>query len=411
MNNKIKLTLLLLLLCILAIAQVNQYKFRRELHGIKNQWHKIILPNEIFSKVSADLPDLRIYGITKNNDTIEAPYILQVATEKADEKEVACKLINQSKNDKGYYYTFKLPAEIDASQINLHFKQQNFDWRVSVEGSQDQLDWFSIVENYRILSIKNELTSFTFNRVVFPRSTYRYLRLHVSSKQKPELETASISLDETIDGNFRKYSIQPLKTDEDKKNKQTIIDINLETLVPVSYLKFYVKEKFDYYRPVKILYPADSIKTLQGWNYYYKTLSSGTLNSIEENKFGSNSTIVKQIRVVIENQDNAPLHIDSVEVKGYVHELVARFTEPATYYLTYGNKSAEKPQYDIERFKDKIPATLLELQLGDEQLFNKAPQEKIVPLFLNKKWLWSVMAIIIVLLGWFSLKMIREKSQ
>jgi len=33
----------------------------------------------------------------------------------------------------------------------------------------------------------------------------------------------------------------------------------------------------------------------------------------------------------------------------------------------------------------------------------------IEPLFKNKTWLWTIMAVIILLLGWFSIKMMNKK--
>ena len=59
-----------------------------------------------------------------------------------------------------------------------------------------------------------------------------------------------------------------------------------------------------------------------------------------------------------------PLHFDSLQVKGYVYELIARFIDPATYYLSYGKNEDEKPIYDLDRFAEKIPNTMTQLNLG-----------------------------------------------
>ena len=74
--------------------------------------------------------------------------------------------------------------------------------------------------------------------------------------------------------------------------------------------------------------------------------------------------ICQNLKIIIYNQDNQALSIDSIQVKGYIHEIVARFTEPANYFLTYGNEKAVKASYDIERFTDKIPDTLKALKLA-----------------------------------------------
>ena len=79
--------------------------------------------------------------------------------------------------------------------------------------------------------------------------------------------------------------------------------------------------------------------------------------------------------------------------------------------LVYGIQKGLKPNYDIDHFTDKIPAVVTELTLGSEQLIEKKAEHKQVPLFQNKLWLWAIMTIIIVILGWFSLRMIKHKDK
>jgi hypothetical protein len=390
-------------------GQIEEYTYKRELSGITQQWHKIILPDDVFGKISQDFSDIRIFGITEQNDTIEAPYLLRSATAKVSDKEVKFKIINTSHNKDGYYFTFEIPDTEPINQINLDFSQKNFDWRIKLEGSQNQVDWFTIIDNYRILSIKNEITDFQFTKLIFPDSEYRYFRLLIKSNEKPELASASLVRQEIIEGTFRNYSIRKNDIKENRKTRQTEIDLELQLPVPVSHLKISVKDTFDYYRPVTIKYLADSIKTEQGWKYNYTTLASGTLNSLEENVFQFKRTTVQKLKIFIHNQANQALTIDSIEAKGEVHELVARFNEGATYFLVYGNKAAARPDYDIGRFADNVPKKLTSLTLGNELDIEKAETPITYPLFKNKIWLWLIITAIIVLLGWFTLKMIRKE--
>jgi hypothetical protein len=391
-------------------GQMNEYNYKRALKGRSGQWHKIMLPDGVFGKISRNLTDIRIFGITTGNDTIEAPYLLQLATEKISSKEVEFKILNTSRNDKGHYFTFEIPTTEPINQIQLDFKQKNFDWRIKLEGSQNQIDWFTVAEDYRILSIQNEITDFQFTKLIFPSSKYRFFRISIDSQEKPELTVASIAQHEIIDGTFRNYSIRQFDINERRGTKQTEIGIELQMPVPISYLKIDVKDSFDYYRPVTIKYLTDSIKTEQGWKFNYNTLTSGTLNSIEKNEFKFNSTLVQKLKIIIHNQDNQPLTIDTIQVKGYVHQLIARFTKQATYFLTYGNKTATSPKYDLDHFTDKIPQTLTTIALGNELIIEKKEASVIDPLFKNKIWLWLIMTVIILLLGWFSIKMIRKNE-
>lgn len=400
---------LFFLVCRYAVAQMDTYDYARELQGVPGQWHKIELPDDIFGKTLYNLNDIRIFGLTPGKDTIEVPYLLQLATDKIEEKEVPFKILNASSNSRGYYFTFQTLTDNPVNEISLTIGQPDFDWRIALEGSQDQSEWFTIIRDYRILSIRNELTDFAFTKLYFPVSKYRYFRLYFNSREKPVLSGVTIAQKEILEGELRIFPAGKLNITNNKEAKQTEIGIALPMPVPVSCLRIGVKDTVDYYRPVSIQYIRDSVKTEKGRLYEYGMLASGILNSMEEATFKCNSTVVQNLKVVIDNRDNPPLIIDSILVEGYVHKLLARFTENARYFLVYGNAKAEKPSYDLGFFTDKIPATLTALALGDEQKRQKELTAMPEPLFKNKAWLWAVMVVIIVLLGWFSLKMIRGK--
>jgi hypothetical protein len=411
MKIKTRFAFIFLLCFSYGFAQTNQHYYKREISGINNQWHKIIIPDEIFSKIARDFSDVRIIGLKKNKDTINASYILQIDKEKISQKEAVVYLVNQSKNNNGYYYTFEIPSNDPINQIHLDFGQNNFDWKSALEGSHNQQDWFTITEDYRILSIKNKSTDYQFTKVIFPDSRYRYFRLLIKSAKDPELVKTRLLLDSITEGNYKKYAIRSIKIEEEKQEKRTVIEIDLKSMVPVSKLTITTENNFHFYRPVNIEYLEDSIRTERGWVYNYTRLASATLSSLEKNSFRFNSTILKKLRVIIENHDNAPLQPDIFVVEGYIHKLICRITEPASYFLTYGDLELSKPQYDLERFTNEIPQELTSLTLGSEQLVVKAQAPRKKPLFENKAWLWAIISIIIVLLGWFSIRMIKAKQE
>ncbi len=407
MNMKIKVLFFFGCLCsTFAFAQLDSYGYKMEVSGITEQWHRITLPDAAFEKISPDMNDLRIYGITAN-DTLEAPYLLLVGTEKKRRKKIDFKLLNASSNDKGHYFTYEIPSSETINEIQLDFENENFDWKIRLEGSHDQQEWFTILKEYRILSIKNEQTDYSFTDLNFANSKYRFYRLLVKSGKKPALSTANISLDAKIDANYRDYGIA--YTNIKNENKQTLIDIDLKKRLPVSFLKINVSDTFDYYRPYTISYRSDSVATEKGMKFMYTDIQSGTLNPIEKNELHFTGILAQKLRITVQNYDNQPLNIEEIEAKGNVHELAVRFTEPADYYLAYEKTNARKPQYDISRATSKIPENLSDLKLGEEQVILKKRTPVISPLFENKIWLWAIMGTVILVLGAFTLKMMRKK--
>ncbi len=410
MSLKINSFLFLMLLSsVLTYGQFNQYEYKRTLKGVSGLWHEVTIPDSVLAKVSSDFSDLRVYGVTEN-DTLEAPFLLNASEKKNEQSKRAFSLINSSYNAKGYFFTFKLQDGGLINEIHLDLKNQNFDWLVNLEGSQDQTEWFTLLEDYRVLSIHNKQTNFAYTKLKFPNSEYAYYRIRIKSSKKPLLSKATVHMTRTLEAQFKDYPIHSLKVENDEATQKTLLHIDLKQRLPISYLKIEVADSLEYYRPITIQFISDSIETEKGWRYNYATLSSGILNSATENEFTFESAFSKKLLVQIHNYDNLPLEIERIEAKGYQHKLTMRLSKAANYFLVYGNKKARKPRYDIEQAVLNIPANPGRLSLGKEVQILKEKSADKEPLFKNKVWLWMLMGVIILLLGWFSIRMIRAKA-
>ncbi|WP_430936078.1 DUF3999 family protein [Saccharicrinis sp. 156] len=408
MKSRYIVFLLFILLNSLMCAQIEKYKYKREILNINETWHRLELPDNMFGNLEDNLADIRIYGITPYKDTVEAPYFLKENVPQTSVKKIRFKTINKSHDKNGYYYTFELKEGVSVNEIELDFTRKNFDWQVRLEGSSDSKEWFTILDDYRIVSIVNDFTDFQFNKLSFSSSKYKYLRLFIPATKNPRLSSAALVQSSTLDGEGKKYPVKNFYVTENKKYKTTEIEVDFDDPVRAGKVTINIKSDFDYYRRVSIKLIQDSIETETGWVYRYGKLLIGTLNSLATNDFNFKSTTLKKMLVSIENNDNEPLDIESIEVTGYKHELNVRFAREATYYLFYGNEMALLPKYDIVRFQDQIPARLTALNLGDEErMFDR---KNIPPsAIFNKFWLWGVMVVVIVLLAWFSLKMLNGK--
>jgi hypothetical protein len=406
---KSSITLFFLFIVWAGISQNNNFQYQRSILGATDQWHRISLLDEMFGHLSYHLSDIRIYGITAAQDTVEVPYLLEEQKSTFSDQVVNIKIINETRSDKGFHYTFQLPPNKEINHIALNIGQHNYDWRINLEGSENQEDWFVISENYRILSIKNRSTDYTFNDLVFPVCNFRYLRLTIPSPIKPELNSARISLKKEAPGVLKSYNIVAFDVKEDDTNKKTIIDLDMAQPFPVSEFQINISDQVDYYRPMTIQYAGDSMKTGSGWTHQYRIISTQTLNNIDGNKFSIPTTRAKKFRFIIDYDDNQPLNIQDIEVFGYRHDLVVRLPEAESYFMLYGKNDAAEPRYDLGHFKKAIPADLKLLQLGPEHSLGDLSPSPRGPLFKNKLWLYLVMVIIVATLGWFTMKMMRKE--
>ncbi len=391
-----------------ALAQSPDFTYSREITGVAEAWHKVELPVDLFEKLNSNFSDLRIFGISDTQDTLEVPYLVKIHTGKSKSQAADFKIINRSADPTGHYFTFQMNEEILINQMKLNFADQNFDWLLKLEGSHDGNNWLRILDEYRIVSVKNEFTDYKFNTVNFPDSKYKYFKIKINSIKQPRLENAQIIKEDKIAPIFHQYQTKSIKIETDKKQKQTIVELTLHKRAPISSVKLAIESNVDYYRPVLFQYLVDSIATEKGWIQNYAHLHSATLSSTEESTFVFSSRQTARIKIIISNHDNEALSIHSAEALGYKHDLIARFPISDQFYLYYGNSRANHPKYDLLQFENKIPENLSLVTLNEEKLLQYPTIEDKIKWYEHSGVMWSIIGLIILLLAYFSIRMMRK---
>jgi hypothetical protein len=410
--TKISLLLCTIFSTTLVFSQMNSYAFKRKISGVSMGWNSIQIPNSVYGKINTSYSDIRIFGITQELDTFELPYLLRAKKNFSKTVEIQYELINRSKDEKGFYYTFKVQSDQLVNEINLSFGRVNFDWKIRLEGSHDQKGWKTILSNYRILSLENDQLNYSYTDLHLPQSDYTYFRLFIPDSIDPELALPVLKYKVDEIGEERNYSVISRSENRDTKNKITELKFELENAVPISEIKLTSDSDFDFYRRIEVYYWTDSLTTSKGTFPNYRKALESVFSSLDTSSFFISEVVAKHYKLVIHNEDNLPLDIGDVQFKGVAHELVAHFQQAADYFLVYGNKAASKGNYDIAYFQEKIPDHLKKLQLGSEMEVAKkiSKEEKDSPLFTNMLWLWILLGVIITVLGFFTYRMMRSEN-
>ena len=409
-NKLFLLPILLLIIQFQSQAQQDKYQYKRAINDVTVGWHDLEFPNDIYNKISKNFADIRLVGITSSGDTIKVPYLIENTRQKSVKNFVSFKKINTSHQKGRYFMTFEVKDNTSINQIEMDFVNQNFDMQVKLEGSNNQKEWFTVLDNYRILSIHNTQTIYQFTKIVFPDAKYKYFRVSAPSKLIINIKSVGLYQEKKGGNTLKTYQNTKFKYIKHNTKSNTRIEVTLPHKLPVSQISLTVKNPNDYYRSMHIMYLADSVKMPKGWHYNYRSLRWGTLTSIEDNSFTFSEKLTHKIRIDIINQDNQALDIKEIKIRGYAYKIKAHFDKKAQYLLLYGNKNARKPQYDLVHFKEKIPKNVTSLSLGNETVINDEKKAMSQPLFKNKNWLWAIMIIIIAVLGWFSFQMIRKMN-
>jgi hypothetical protein len=396
----------LVLFCItVGYSQHPSFLYKRKIDGISQQgWYSIAIPVNMFAHLERSFSDIRIYSIAAT-DTIEVPYLLKIQEEQVTEETIELPIYNKSKKNDILFFSFDTKSNA-VNHLDLNFEEQNYNGLVKIEGSNDQVEWYELVDKQRILSISNQSVQYSTSQVQFPNSNYRYLRVSIKSDIPLTLNNASFKHQHVKPGVIKKYkSVWEAKNDN--KYKQTIIDITISDVVPVNKIEIDASNDLDYYRSFTLEYASDSSKTPKGWTVFYSPLEQGYLTSIDKNIYSFNFQLAKKLRLTINNQDNAPLTINHISISGPEVKLLAHL-KPGEVHLFYGNKSLQSPSYDLARFEEKIPDTLSLATVRDEEaLQNNVPITN--PLITNKQWLWVVMLLAIGVMGFITFRMMQKR--
>ena len=263
------------------------YKRKIELQKDTLNWNAVEIPDEVYDKVKSDLSDIRIFGF-KDNDTVEVRYTIHKNPDFEFDKKQELKIINQSFSDGKYYFTVQTSNET-LNQLDLKFRNENFDWKVNLEGSHNQSQWFTILEDYRILAIHNSETNYRFEDLFFSDSKYKYYRISLKSQEQPNIKSVYSGRSQSKDSlYFRTIEIDKLVVKTDKKNKITTVEFSLEKPLPIYSVSLNPSKIIDFNRAVTVEYLKDSTKTEKGFIKHYSYFSSGILSSELGNMLTSN---------------------------------------------------------------------------------------------------------------------------
>lgn len=397
------LPVLILISAAASFAQIDNFALRREIIGAEPGWAKIALPDEIFARLSPAMTDIRVVGVREGGERFEVPYLLRQTAEYS-EREVAFKVLNKARGDGGHFVTFQNESGGTLNLIDLSFSKENFDWRVRLEGSNDQRSWFTVLDGYRIVGFRNNFTNYNFTTLRFADSEFRFFRLFVPSADDPEFVRASLVRRTSNEAALRSYEVKSFRVSEDKPYRSSVIDIDLANRVPITTLKLRVAGATDYYRPISIEYVAGTNPDNQS---VYRRGAADILSSFDREGLRFPVFVADKIRISISNQDSPPLQFEAVEIAGTPYEIVAQFPEKARYFLVYSKPETPKPQYDVANFADRIPEQIAVLTLGPEEASgDSAPAAS--PLLKSPLWIWPVLIIAIALMGFFAYRMLRS---
>lgn len=421
MTNHKQLSFLLLILLggTSLFSQVMPYQFQREITDVRTiGYHRIVLPAEVLSELKDDLSDLRIYQVPAGDSLPleEVPYLVEVQEGTDEYQKVPFRMINQASRREFSQAVMRKEADGTINHIQLELNKRNFDVRASLEGSENRLSWVTIKDDFRLVGIANGEVSYSYTTLNFTDSDYRFFRVRLYD---PELtvSAAEMNIWKQEEGRYQTFEISKWDPKNDTDKKITEVRIDLTDRYPVSQVQLDIGSTRDYFRPARLTYLKQRIETDQGPKEVWREFATSMLSSMEEADIIAPYRFTEALTLTIENYDDLPLNIQSLQVSGPVYELITELEVGNEYILAYSNANASRPRYDLVHFRNQIPWDDLvpaglgaEVEPVDEEAEKKEKAEASAKRMGNVL-LWAVMLLVIAVIGFVTVRMMRKSKE
>ena len=364
-------------------------------------YYKIPLSPDILAQLRSDLGDMRLY----DQQHKPVPYILiceksETTTSSIYQYPILENTYDPTKNTSRL--VIHNPGKRLIAGFNLVVRNTNIEKEITIKGSENQKNWFVIDKLYPLRFPANHGENTEIRKVEFPESNYEYFEMTMNDKNHDPIHIISAGITETHAANG-KYTIIPTPRIADKVMKgKNQITLSFSKIYEINRLKFKISNAGLYFRNAEICLEDTMHKQI-----YLKSIASFDISSGKSHAVNFEAVRTNKLILSIVNGDNLPLQISSINAYQLSNYLVASLDPKINCELFFGNPQLEAPKYDLDHFTDSIPTLLPEVRIGKWIALSQLQPEK-KSIFFNAVFLWIVIGIVIVALGIYSIRMIKE---
>jgi hypothetical protein len=397
MTRKFRNSICWVILPVISVhLQGQSFKYEAKIDPVsKAGFYAIYMTPALSSYVRTDFSDLRIND-EKNNPV---PWILG-SNIPASNPDIfrPLKIITNEIIDSGRTLLIienEPAAQTDA--IYLRIKNAAVSRTINLSGSEDMHKWFSIEENISLEKRFIKDKDSYLEKISFPLSSYRYFRIIIYNGKNDPLNiteaghntkrdpvSASLFI-ENPDGPYLR---------NDSSDHISYLTILNPRAYHISRVGLHIKGPKFFHRHVDLFHEQQLegsflISSDSAFNFFVPVFNDSSF----------------QLRIY--NEDNPPLGIAGVTTAQNAERIIA-WLEPGIHYqMKMKNEKTESPHYDLLNFKDSIPLIIPALTISVIEpvaINNPAPDKG----FFKKNWLWPVMIIVLLVLTFFTARLVRE---
>lgn len=370
-------------------------------------FYRIIVPPILDPYVNVDFSNVRIFDPLQK----EVPYLVQKESPLQYSKTFRTyEILENRKEKKHTTLVFKNGDSRPINNIYLSIKNAEVTTVAKLLGSDDRKNWFALKEHFVWMPANNPDGVTEIRIIDFPLSNYAYYQLQIDCRTSAPINILKAGYYEVNTEAGRYTEILPLQiTLVDSVKKHTGIKIRLDSTRIIDKLVVSMAGT-PYFLRESILYTRERFKNSKGKAESRYTVSSDfEMSSKQASVIELDGDKVEEFLVMINNNDNPPLNVSSIKVYQLNRYCVAWLQKDKHYTLKIGDGTLQTPVYDLDFFKDSIPATPVTLTPGKMMLVGSTlkPKES-ATFFTSQSIIWIALILVIVALGFMTVRMIRD---
>jgi hypothetical protein len=385
-----------------------QHKTTAKIETVKeNGLHKIVLPTEIRSFSKEELGDFRILDAK----SMEVPYyISQGNTQAVTSSFVECKIISKTVIPKNKTTLIFENPKATIEEIALSITNSDVTKTYSISGSNDQKEWFGLVNNSFLNGLENNNVTSILKPIRFPLSSYRYLKIDFNDKKTLPINVLKIGYfaSKTTFNTLLEIIPKNIKILQIPVEKKTQIYIAFDNPQIVNQISFEITKPNLFQRNAQICVNPKRARNQKG-AVFPETLTNFELNSNQKNSFSIPQLFEKEWFIEIDNQDNPALTLSKIRFFQNPVWVIADLKANEKYTITTGNPELQSPEYDLENFKNSLDSTLPEAKIYDIKHLSSIENHTKNQSFWQQSWfMWLCISLGGLAILYFTSSLIKD---
>src|SRR5688572_2846768 len=405
-------------LLLLLVGLINTVAFAQTFRGEASLpkvgadgFYRISLSPQLSPHVNSNFSNIRIY----DQQNKEVPYLFQQEDPIHYTQVFRNYEIVEKKQEKNCCTSIVLrnSKETSINNISLSIKNAEITKTATLLGSDDKENWFALKQHFTLNSIDNKNQTSEIKIVDFPLSNYSYYLIQIDDSTSAPLNILSAGYYEvnSENGTYTELtSFKSTKADDDPKSKQSFIRVTFDTTQVVDKFSIGMSGVPYFLRRASLAIKRERLNKKKEKEIYYELLYYFELSSKQPSILELPGIQVNEFLITIENDDNPSLNVATVKAYQLNRYLTAWLKKDIPYTVKLGEFEQRAPTYDIGFFKDSIPDQPQVLAMGPLTIF-KESQSQSRTLFTNKSIIWIAIVVVIIVLGFMTLKMVGETSK